>query len=1371
MMSLDALRAAVDAEEARRRADRAARVEALDPTLRLALQAVPLVNDAVAGRLGLVGLDAAVADGVVVRVGEAWRLADPPPLDDGALRAGIIGLGHALAGPDLPPVVERWATLARLADAPEAFAEALMDRVRGGSDGVRWVEAGRALQGLLGGRLRLGVARAARALLLAERREEDRRALRHFVLPAALKTVFEELWHPDRFALHLQGAGGVGKTTFLRHLTAELAPAMQAVVARLDFDHLDARYPERDPGLLLAHLAEDLLLQADRESAEDGLIGVGRLADRVREGLSGLAAGAPDEAEIQALVEAFGDALQSLGGPVLLLFDTCEELARRRADGQPSRAVEETLRRVEALQARAPNVRVIFSGRWPLPPRGWLRVQALAGFDAGDADRYLAGRSEGCSPPPAWVTRPALRQALLERSRADRHYSPFELSWRAAWIEAEPQISEADLRDPTADRYVELRILGRLTDPDVRSLLPAAARLGTFDVGLLRGCVDLPEVRLASAFAELARQEWVAAKGEWLTLDERVRARLARGADDARVAAALLGRLLSGAPGMLFAGLAARWLTLEPTGIKEDWEKIVARVERQGEWAWLAREVEQAAVGAGHPLAVTATADGLAAARWLDRPVSARAFKDLIDLATVEQRLMLRAAAAAAEPAVAAGTWVAALLTAPASALADPRAMAACLAAGRALERPLANAALGLERLAHPLAAALAGTLRWQAGERSAAAVAWRRALAVPAEDDGPRLHLAGVASAGRLAAAVAVAGLVPACASAAEVRALPGAGAASTAVWSRWLGPQHPIEPALAVADAPEAAAELRAHALRRPEHAPRLLDRLAALRDAARRRSDAQHDVQTLAAAGAEVVQALRVADAWGFGETLALQGTPAAFDRVQGLSTFCGAVFDTVLDCDEPDSTHALWRHQVDPTALLARLAEHQAASADLQLDAWEAVQLADFDDVTLMLDLDAWQPERSLRRAGRGAALKAAGAVEALPAIIDRLGPAEAGLLLLDEAEHLALRLPATALGLFDRAADALGAAGDGFGVLRARVGQALAAMAVPDLEAAVRARGQVALGEATPAAWRQRADLVAAWVAEGGRLGGLARAILAAWSGPKPPLLPRIELASPVAPPPQSAAPGRQALHFNEGAQGRTFWLEAGRVATIGRHPDCDLRLLDPSISRRHAQVLLGPAGVTITDLGSSAGIYANDRHVQEATLRPGIASASGRPRSPSARPSTTGGPGPRGPTRHGAAGAAPVEPVVDAQPADLEEIFEKALMTDLADPERRGLLLSGLPRGLAASLPMMSRPADQVRSDLQMLQRMGDAGAGPAPPRPGSRTRPSSTPTGPRAPSSRGPPAGPPRTRACGCTSRSRPASSCRRPRWISGSP
>ncbi|MEZ4468220.1 MAG: ATP-binding protein [bacterium] len=631
MMSLDALRAAVDAEEARRRADRAARVEALDPTLRLALQAVPLVNDAVAGRLGLVGLDAAVADGVVVRVGEAWRLADPPPLDDGALRAGIIGLGHALAGPDLPPVVERWATLARLADAPEAFAEALMDRVRGGSDGVRWVEAGRALQGLLGGRLRLGVARAARALLLAERREEDRRALRHFVLPAALKTVFEELWHPDRFALHLQGAGGVGKTTFLRHLTAELAPAMQAVVARLDFDHLDARYPERDPGLLLAHLAEDLLLQADRESAEDGLIGVGRLADRVREGLSGLAAGAPDEAEIQALVEAFGDALQSLGGPVLLLFDTCEELARRRADGQPSRAVEETLRRVEALQARAPNVRVIFSGRWALPPRDWLRVQALAGFDAGDADRYLAGRSEGCSPPPAWVTRPALRQTLLERSRADRHYSPFELSWRAAWIEAEPQISEADLRDPTADRYVELRILGRLTDPDVRSLLPAAARLGTFDVGLLRGCVDLPEVRLASAFAELARQEWVAAKGEWLTLDERVRARLARGADDARVAAALLGRLLSGAPGMLFAGLAARWLTLEPTGIKEDWEKIVARVERQGEWPgwrgrWSRRRCARATPGGdghgGRPRggAVAGPAGVGAGVRGPDRP-------------------------------------------------------------------------------------------------------------------------------------------------------------------------------------------------------------------------------------------------------------------------------------------------------------------------------------------------------------------------------------------------------------------------------------------------------------------------------------------------------------------------------------------------------------------------------------------------------------------------------------------------------------------------------------------------------------------------------------------------------------------------------
>src|SRR5689334_6476749 len=46
--------------------------------------------------------------------------------------------------------------------------------------------------------------------------------------------------------------------------------------------------------------------------------------------------------------------------------------------------------------------------------------------------------------------------------------------------------------------------------------------------------------------------------------------------------------------------------------------------------------------------------------------------------------------------------------------------------------------------------------------------------------------------------------------------------------------------------------------------------------------------------------------------------------------------------------------------------------------------------------------------------------------------------------------------------------------------------------------------------------------------------------------------------------------------------------ETGTV-TIGRHPGCDVVIDDPSVSRRHATVHLGPAGVRIEDLASANG--------------------------------------------------------------------------------------------------------------------------------------------------------------------------------------
>jgi pSer/pThr/pTyr-binding forkhead associated (FHA) protein len=60
---------------------------------------------------------------------------------------------------------------------------------------------------------------------------------------------------------------------------------------------------------------------------------------------------------------------------------------------------------------------------------------------------------------------------------------------------------------------------------------------------------------------------------------------------------------------------------------------------------------------------------------------------------------------------------------------------------------------------------------------------------------------------------------------------------------------------------------------------------------------------------------------------------------------------------------------------------------------------------------------------------------------------------------------------------------------------------------------------------------------------------------------------------------------------------------------IGRGSEADLRINDPGISRRHAQIRVSPAGqglhIDIVDLGSTNGIMVNGQKVQQAALREG----------------------------------------------------------------------------------------------------------------------------------------------------------------------
>ena len=88
---------------------------------------------------------------------------------------------------------------------------------------------------------------------------------------------------------------------------------------------------------------------------------------------------------------------------------------------------------------------------------------------------------------------------------------------------------------------------------------------------------------------------------------------------------------------------------------------------------------------------------------------------------------------------------------------------------------------------------------------------------------------------------------------------------------------------------------------------------------------------------------------------------------------------------------------------------------------------------------------------------------------------------------------------------------------------------------------------------------------------------------------------------------QPPAPG-----FNQPQAPAACWIEvngvrhplARAVTSLGRGTDVDLRIDDPSVSRRHAEIRVGAPSV-ISDLGSTNGIVVDDQHVRQAQLRDG----------------------------------------------------------------------------------------------------------------------------------------------------------------------
>lgn len=59
------------------------------------------------------------------------------------------------------------------------------------------------------------------------------------------------------------------------------------------------------------------------------------------------------------------------------------------------------------------------------------------------------------------------------------------------------------------------------------------------------------------------------------------------------------------------------------------------------------------------------------------------------------------------------------------------------------------------------------------------------------------------------------------------------------------------------------------------------------------------------------------------------------------------------------------------------------------------------------------------------------------------------------------------------------------------------------------------------------------------------------------------------------------------------------------TATVGRLPECDVTLNDPSVSRRHARISHGASGWSVEDLNSTNGVRVNGETVASAALSDG----------------------------------------------------------------------------------------------------------------------------------------------------------------------
>src|SRR5206468_2856722 len=106
-------------------------------------------------------------------------------------------------------------------------------------------------------------------------------------------------------------------------------------------------------------------------------------------------------------------------------------------------------------------------------------------------------------------------------------------------------------------------------------------------------------------------------------------------------------------------------------------------------------------------------------------------------------------------------------------------------------------------------------------------------------------------------------------------------------------------------------------------------------------------------------------------------------------------------------------------------------------------------------------------------------------------------------------------------------------------------------------------------------------------------------------------------ASDLPSPPQARVTGHPRLLVSgpepgpDGARQRTYELSTP-VTLLGRGTDCDLRLVDPGVSRHHAELRVENGQVVLADLSSTNGTFVNGQPVRRVALADGTHVSLGR---------------------------------------------------------------------------------------------------------------------------------------------------------------